>query len=87
MGICCADHATPLYQLKLALTSPAGCGRSVGIVRLRTKATEFSLVLEYRTMEKSENPVILCVIHHHQNALESTLSPPFTNLATVESFV
>jgi hypothetical protein len=29
-----------LYQLKLALTSPAGCGRSVGIVRLRTKATE-----------------------------------------------
>jgi hypothetical protein len=29
-----------LYQLKLALTSPAGCGRSVGIVRLRTKTTE-----------------------------------------------
>jgi hypothetical protein len=34
----------PLYQLKLALISPTGCGRSVGIVRLRTKATEFSLV-------------------------------------------
>jgi hypothetical protein len=33
-----------LYQLKLALTSLAGCGRSVGIVRLRTKTTEFSLV-------------------------------------------
>jgi hypothetical protein len=32
-----------LYQLKLALTSPTGCGRSVGIVRLRTKTTEFSL--------------------------------------------
>jgi hypothetical protein len=32
-----------LYQLKLALTSPIGCGRSVGIhvVRLRTKTTEF----------------------------------------------
>jgi hypothetical protein len=30
-----------LYQLKLALTSPTGCGRSVGIVRLRTKTTEF----------------------------------------------
>jgi hypothetical protein len=28
----------------MALTSPAGCGRSVGIVRLRTKTTEFSLV-------------------------------------------
>ena len=26
---------------KLALTSPTGGGRSVGIVRLRTKATEF----------------------------------------------
>jgi hypothetical protein len=26
----------------LALTSPTGCGRSVGIVHLRTKTTEFS---------------------------------------------
>jgi hypothetical protein len=37
VGIRCADHATPLCPQKLALTSPAGCGRSVGIVRLRTK--------------------------------------------------
>jgi len=36
---------TPLYPQKLALTSPTGGGRSVGIVRVRTKATEFSLVL------------------------------------------
>ena len=35
------DHATPLYPQKLALTSPTGGGRSVGIVRSRTKATEF----------------------------------------------
>jgi hypothetical protein len=34
-----------LYQLKLALTSSAGCGRLVGIVRLRTKTTEFSLCI------------------------------------------
>jgi hypothetical protein len=34
------DHATPLYSQKLALTSPTGGGRSVGIVRSRTKATE-----------------------------------------------
>jgi hypothetical protein len=34
-----------LYQLKLALTSSAGCGRSVGIVRLWTKTTEFSFFL------------------------------------------
>jgi len=34
---------TPLYPQKLALTSPTGGGRSVGIVRLRTKATEYVL--------------------------------------------
>jgi hypothetical protein len=33
---------TPLYPQKLALTSPTGGGRSVGIVRSRTKAMEFS---------------------------------------------
>ena len=44
MGTRCADHVTPLYPQKLALTSPTGGGRSVGIVRSRTKATEFSLV-------------------------------------------
>ena len=44
VGTPCADHVTPLYPQKLALTSPTGGGRSVGIVRVRTKATEFSLV-------------------------------------------
>jgi hypothetical protein len=48
MGTRCADHVTPLYPQKLALTSPTGGGRSVGIVRSRTKATEFSLVLEIK---------------------------------------
>ena len=52
MGNRYADHVTPLYPQKLALTSPTGGGRSVGIVRSRTKATEFSLykiqsILEY----------------------------------------
>ena len=42
MGTRCADHVTPLYPQKLALTSPTDGGRSVGIVRVRTKATEFS---------------------------------------------
>ena len=41
MGTRCADHVIPLYPKKLALTSPTGGGRSVGIVRVRTKATEF----------------------------------------------
>ena len=45
---------TPLYPQKLALTSPTGGGRSVGIVRSRTKATEFSLVL-----------VVVVVVCHH----------------------
>jgi len=42
VGTRCADHVTPLYPQQLALTSPTGGGRSVGIVRVRTKATEFS---------------------------------------------
>ena len=41
MGTRCADHVTPLYPQKLALTSPTGGGCSVGIVRSWTKATEF----------------------------------------------
>jgi hypothetical protein len=35
----------PLYPQKFALTSPASSDRSVGIVRLRTQATELSLIL------------------------------------------
>jgi hypothetical protein len=33
-----------LQQQTLALTSPASCGRSVGIVRARTQATEFRFI-------------------------------------------
>jgi hypothetical protein len=43
----CGPVALTTRQLKLALTSPTGCGRSVGIVRLRTKKPRnlvFSLV-------------------------------------------
>jgi len=52
VGTCCADHVTPLYPQNLALTSPTGGGRSVGIVRVRTKATEFvSLFVATNTSE------------------------------------
>jgi hypothetical protein len=34
--------------------------------------SETSCSLEYQTMEKFKNPVILSVIHHRQNRLEST---------------
>jgi hypothetical protein len=37
-----------LFPQKLALTSPTSDSRSVGIVRSRTKATEFSSFLEFR---------------------------------------
>jgi hypothetical protein len=40
VGTRCADHTTSLYSQYLALTSPTGSGRSVGIVRLQTKAME-----------------------------------------------
>ena len=50
VGTRCADHVTPLYPQKLALTSPTGGGRSVGIVRSRTKATEmYVLMIQYLT--------------------------------------
>ena len=55
VGTRCADHVTPLYPQKLALTSPTGGGRSVGIVHSRTKATEFSLVQSDRSPVLTEH--------------------------------
>jgi len=45
-----ADHVTPLYPQKLALTSPTGGGLFVGIVRVRTKATEFYVCMNVLCM-------------------------------------
>jgi hypothetical protein len=44
VGIRHADHRGTLYPQKLALTSTTSGGRSVGIVRSRTQATEFNLL-------------------------------------------
>ena len=52
VGTRCADHVTPLYPKKLALTSLTGGGRSVGIVRVRTKATEFFNIKDHETLAK-----------------------------------
>ena len=52
MGTRCADHVTPLYTQKLALTSPTGGGRSVGIVRVRTKAMELCVTAVYRGLSQ-----------------------------------
>jgi hypothetical protein len=51
MGIRCADHVTPLYLQKLALTSLTGGGRSVGIVCLRTEAMEESFTIKLNQRE------------------------------------
>jgi hypothetical protein len=37
-----ADHAAPSIRKKFSITSPTSGGRSVGIVRSRTQAMEFS---------------------------------------------
>jgi hypothetical protein len=44
VGICHADHATPLYPQKLTLTSPTSSSRSVSMVCSRTKAMDFSSI-------------------------------------------
>jgi hypothetical protein len=61
VGILCADHAVPSVRKNLALTLLTSRSRSVGIVRLRTKATEFSsLVL----IEKKCDPRELYKMYH-----------------------
>jgi hypothetical protein len=56
---------TPLYPQKLALTSPTGGGRSVGIVRSRTKATEFSLVYDPNGEARAEQfTLMICGTAH-----------------------
>jgi hypothetical protein len=47
------DYATPLNQQKLAVTSRTSGGRSVGIVRSRTQATEFVVASTNRLLTPS----------------------------------
>jgi len=54
---------TPLYPQKLALTSPTGGGRSVGIVRVRTKATEFNGMLATMNVHYDFYSTILNAFH------------------------
>ena len=68
MGIRCADHVTPLYPQKLALTSPTGGGRSVGIVHSRTKATEFIYIYIY-IYDISRLRVNICFYSNHADIL------------------
>jgi hypothetical protein len=47
VGIRCADHVTPSTHKSRHYFADSG-GRSVGIVRLRTEATELVLLCEVR---------------------------------------
>jgi hypothetical protein len=76
VGIRCADHVTPLYPQKLALTSPTGGGRSVGIVRSRTKAMKFSCSMVktrcvVNTIMNEQVGVVVTVCTYNQHLLVS----------------
>jgi hypothetical protein len=73
-----------LYQLKLALTSPAGCGRSVGIVHLQTKTTE----LLYPIICSPFQPVYMSLTNTHENmvALYYMMSAYITLIHRVSHF-
>jgi len=70
VGTRCADHVTPLYPQKLALTSPTGGGRSVGIVRVRTKATEFSFSAAF-TAEVRMTAILIPFLVNYEVRLSS----------------
>ena len=78
MGTRSADHVTPLYPQKLALTSPTGGGRSVGIVRSRTKATEFIQIPNvYRTHS---------LTHHKITKADFISTTPDTTIAKIGAY-
>jgi hypothetical protein len=76
VGTRCADHATPSIRKSWHYFANSG-GRSVGIVRLRTKATEFFfLVSEMKHADKQydlsiERPSIHRVQWKHESNLET----------------
>jgi hypothetical protein len=48
VGIRRANHATPSIRKNLSLISPTSGGRSVGIVRSRTKAAELLSLIVFK---------------------------------------
>jgi len=80
VGTRCADHVTPLYPQKLALTSPTGGGRSVSIVRVRTKATEFYILSVFFSSK--------CSLFHNSNVFESCIIHIlYTGCAKIEKII
>jgi hypothetical protein len=54
-----ADHATPLYPLKLALTSSTSAGLLVGIVGSRNKVTESRHISILASIAVGPNKVVV----------------------------
>jgi hypothetical protein len=52
IGIRHGDHVAPSIRKTLTITSPTSGGRSVGIVRSRTRTMEFSLVFSFSINKK-----------------------------------
>jgi hypothetical protein len=65
MGNRCADHTTALYQQKLALSSPTNGGRSVGIVRFRTKIHSLFLCCQAFDVHNTLSQYSHFTIHIH----------------------
>ena len=81
MGIHCADHVTPLYPEKLALTSPTGGGRSVGIVRSRTKATGVCLFVVFLLFPPVHHFTLLqfILLFHYFRCFKLDFRSPFVS--------
>jgi hypothetical protein len=60
----------------LVLTSPAGCGRSVGIVRLRTKTTEFFYYYYLHNNSLADNALLDVVVSNISDLSFSVSSLP-----------
>jgi hypothetical protein len=53
VGIRHVDHVSPLYRLKLVLTSPTSGGRSVGVIRTQTTEFNFTYIWQNHLDEGS----------------------------------
>jgi hypothetical protein len=72
-------HGT-LYPKKLALTSPIGGGRSVGIVRSQTQATKFSLVMWNMLLNENGLRLSIYAYYSWEMILNVDLGVSFDNI-------
>jgi hypothetical protein len=61
-----SNHVAPSIRKKLALTSLKSGGRSVGIVRLQTKAAELLLLVTYLILPAALGPGVFSASNRNQ---------------------